>query len=365
MVAVRPEGRSLSGPNPAGPNADGVTFVLPDPDGRLDGVRLVQDARIPGDRLAFARHDGVWTLHLPRPDVDRMEYRLELTHPSGGREEICDPGNPLRSPGAFGNKSLLQFAKYREPRWLGTSPGGTRTELRMRSRRLDATVTGTLWSPTDLGERTPAPLLVVHDGPESDLLTEATGHAAAMIAEGTWPALRVALLEPGERDRWYAADPAYARALAEDVLPALGPTTHRVGVGVGVGASLGALALLHAHRCFPALFDGLFLQSGSFFHPEHDAHEARFPRYGPISRFVVDLEGAAADPRPIPVVLTVGRIEENHPNNLRMADTLTGLGYDVAVHEFADGHNYTAWRDTLDPHLTRLLAGALQRATAA
>ena len=31
-------------------------------------------------------------------------------------------------------------------------------------------------------------------------------------------------------------------------------------------------------------------------------------------------------------------------------------GYDVELHEVPDMHNYTGWRDALDPHLTGLLA---------
>src|SRR5829696_7352143 len=41
----------------AGPDvrASGVTFRVADPDDRFAGVRLVQDVRVPGDRLEFAR----------------------------------------------------------------------------------------------------------------------------------------------------------------------------------------------------------------------------------------------------------------------------------------------------------------------
>jgi enterochelin esterase family protein len=38
-----------------------------------------------------------------------------------------------------------------------------------------------------------------------------------------------------------------------------------------------------------------------------------------------------------------------------MAQTLTRLGYPTEVVEVRDGHNYTAWRDALDPHLTELV----------
>ena len=103
-----------------------VTFRFPDPDARLSGVRLAQQVRIPGDRLDFTRRGGTWQLTLPRPPVQRMEYRLELRHPDGGVEEVCDPANPLRAPGAFGDKSVLEFAGYRPPAWLDAPvlPGG-------------------------------------------------------------------------------------------------------------------------------------------------------------------------------------------------------------------------------------------------
>jgi len=40
-----------------------------------------------------------------------------------------------------------------------------------------------------------------------------------------------------------------------------------------------------------------------------------------------------------------------------MARALAAQGYDVALHELRDVHNYVAWRDAFDPHLTGLLRG--------
>ena len=53
--------------------------------------------------------------------------------------------------------------------------------------------------------------------------------------------------------------------------------------------------------------------------------------------------------------MTCGRIEENIENNRTMARALAAQGYDVALHEVPDVHNYTAWRDAFDPYLTGLL----------
>ncbi len=54
-------------------------------------------------------------------------------------------------------------------------------------------------------------------------------------------------------------------------------------------------------------------------------------------------------------MLTCGASEENVHNNRLMARALAARGWPAALHEGPDIHNYTAWRDAFDPHLTSLL----------
>jgi enterochelin esterase-like enzyme len=336
--------------------ADGVTFRLPDPNRRLASVRLYQQVGVPAERLAFTRVRGVWTLRLSRPAVDRMEYLLELEHPNGSRETITDPANPSRVPGAFGDKSVVEFPGYVRPSWLDRpSVAASVGAFAIPSSLLGATVRGLLWTPDALATDMAAPMLIANDGPEYDNLASLTHYAGALVESAEVAPFRVALLAPADRNRWYAVNPAYARAMRTEIVPALdviAPASRRIGMG----ASLGALAMLHAHRSFPSLFDGLFLQSGSFFRPELDPQERRFSRFGPVTRFVAEVIEAVADPRPVPTVLTCGGIEENLDNNRLMATALQGLGYSAELHEVRDVHNYTAWRDALDPYLTGLLS---------
>lgn len=337
-------------------DSTGVTFRLPDPHARLQAVRLYQEVRVPGDQLGFSYRRGVWSLRLLRPAVDRMEYLLELSHRNSGRETITDPSNPLRASGAFGDKSVIEFPGYQRPGWLAaTGCPAEVSNFAVSSRNLGATVRGWLWTPVGLPVTEPAPLLLVHDGPEFAELAGLTEYVSVLVASGRIRPIRVALLAPGDRNRWYAVNPAYARALTGEVLPALAelaPSTVRIGAG----ASLGALAMLHAHRSSPTALDGLFLQSGSFFQPDLDAQERRFSRFGPVTRVVAELVQAVADPRPLPVAMTCGVLEENLANNRAMASTLRGLGYSVRLAEVRDVHNYTAWRDGFEPSLTNLLA---------
>jgi enterochelin esterase-like enzyme len=332
-----------------------VCFRLGDPARTLAGVRLCQDVRIPGSLLDFHRRGDGWHLAVPRPPVTRMEYLFELRHADGTTQTVTDPANPRQAPGAFGPKSVLEFPGYQPPRWLAAPAGaGRRDAFDVPAPGLAVPVPVQTWSPAGAPDSEPLPLLVAHDGPEYDALASLTGYLAAGVTGGWLPRLRAALLGPGPRDRWYSANARYARALARTVIPAL---TGRLATTTvtGMGASLGALAMLHAHCRHPGVLGALFLQSGSFFRPRSDAHERRFRYYPRIAGFTESILHGDLPARPVPVTLTCGVIEENVPSNRAMAAALAARGWDAALHEVPDVHNYTAWRDAFDPWLTGLL----------
>jgi enterochelin esterase family protein len=337
----------------AGCRGDVLVFRLGDPDRRLAGVRLFQHVGLPHDRLDFAydEHERAWRLELARPALWRMEYLLELRHHDGGTERICDPDNPLRVGGAFGDKSVLECPDYAEPAWLRTpAAAGSWRELAIKAPAVKDEVWARIWSPTTTTDR----VLLAHDGPEYDKLAALGQYSAAMIASGHVAPHHLVLLSPGHRDEWYSASQAYAWTLVADVLPRLYAELRTVRPVVGMGASLGALAMLHAQRRYPVAFCGMFLQSGSFFQPRFDRQESGFRRYLRIVRFTGRVIRAADGP-PVPTVLTCGRVEENLANNRDMTRTLWRQGYAAALYEVPDAHNYTGWRDAFDPYLTDLL----------
>jgi enterochelin esterase-like enzyme len=227
---------------------------------------------------------------------------------------------------------------------------------------LAADVTGEVWACRGLDAATPAPLLVVHDGPAYDAEADLLAYLQAHVDRGALPPLRVALLVAPARDLWFSANPAYAGALAEHVVPHLTgawPTTRTVGIG----ASLGALAWLHAQSSYPAVVDGLFLQSGSYFRPETDPQESGFSQFPAIVQFVSSVRRGGRPARPVPTVLTCGAAEENLANNRRMARVLHRLGYRVRFAVVPGGHDYASWRGAFDPHLPDLVRAALRSAT--
>jgi enterochelin esterase family protein len=319
-----------------------VLLRLADPDGRYTSVRLSSDL----PPYEFARRNGEWRLQLDAP-VERLEYQLEVVNEDGDTEHILDPGNPHRAPGAFGEKSVALQPTYAPPAWLeAPHVEGVTETIVTPGRDFGGGLEIEVWRPAGTEPDEPLPLLVAHDGPEYDRLANLTRFCAAKIHAGELPPHRVALLPPGERNEWYSASARYTRALIERLLPAVADEPP-----VAVGASLGALALVHAERRHPGTFRALFLQSG-FFMPRYDAHEIRFPYYHRVVGFVSGLQRAKELALP-PTVLTCGAAEENIHNNREMAETLQ-----APLHELTDTHNYTAWRDAFEPHLTELLQRA-------
>jgi enterochelin esterase-like enzyme len=352
---------------------DEVVWRLPHSEREPDKVRLWADFDL-GD-TSFQRGDDGWELRLPReklPPVDRLEYLFEATH---GKETatLLDPGNPLTVGGAFGDHSWLPLG-YQPPAWLALEP--------VQGNRQRLTITGTpvgeidveIWSPDGTRRDDRLPLLLSHDGPEMDHLGELTRFVGAMIAlrqaqgtggaegaggaagTGGLPPMRVGLLAPGPRDERYAANPAYADALCEHVLPAVleaAPTDGKPPVLMG--QSLGAVAALHAEWTHPGTFGGLLLQSGSFFTPELDAQESGYAHWKPVTAFVAEVLQAEKAPSTPPVTVCFGTAEENAANNRQLAAKLRDLGDPVTIGEVRDGHTFTCWRDLLDPHLTDLL----------
>jgi enterochelin esterase family protein len=336
-----------------------LTFRMPDPERRLSGVRLQQDVRLPGDLLDFARDGDDWVLSVPRPDVDRMEYSFELHHDDGGVEWVCDPGNPRRVGGAFGDKSVLEMPGYSVPKWLDAAPPrGSRRDVGLPSRGLAHDVPAVLWASAGSGDEDALPLLVVHDGPEYDALASLTLFLDAMVDDGRLPPMRAALLAPVDRNESYAASTPYSRALALGLVPAL----HKMlptSVTLGMGASLGGLAMLHAQRAHVGTFAGLYLQSSSFFHRDLDGQESSFERFQRVTAFVESVLRSGPATEPVPIVLTCGLIEENVENNRLMTRSLAAQGYDTRLVENRDVHTYTGWRDTFDPHLVDLVQRVL------
>lgn len=347
-------------PGPA-VDRDGATLRYADPEHHLFAVDLVQEVGQPRSGPSFDRVPGGWEVRFPRPAVDRFEYMLELTYADGGSHLVLDPANPRRSGGPFGDKSVIEFPDYGPPAWIyrtGQPPPGTSVTFEVDSAALGRRLPVRLWSShgTDPGDA--LPLLVAHDGEEYDRYAGLLDFLRVRTAEGALPPMRAALLHPVARDDHYSANPAYADALAREVLPALNAQA-RVATGrhfrVLMGASLGALAALHVHRRHPATFGGLLLQSGSFFHQRYFREQLGFEHFQRIRQAMDRLFAERRWDAPVPVSMTCGGVEMNFRNNRATCLVLRQQGYDVELRTVRDAHNWIGWRDAWTPALEQLL----------
>ncbi len=338
---------------------DALVFVLDDPERVFRQVRLDCDDAVSG-RRRFRRTSTGWLLSLPRPDLNRLEYRLVVTDRRGETQVVCDPGNPERVPTAFGERSVALMPGYERPSWMQAAPpepsaGSTSTQVFTDPAIGELPVT--LWTPDGLTEEEPAHLLVVHDGPEYVELAGLAQYAAAVIADGSVPPFRMACLHPVDRDAWYAANEEYVAAelaALDDLVTSVATTEG----WIALGASLGGLTSLLAALGGGDRFAGLLAQSGSFFTRDLDAQESTYPYFDRVVAAVEAVQQAPRTERPFHISMTCGRLEENFANNDAMAAALAEQGHLVSFVPVHDLHNYTAWRDSLDPSLSDLLRAA-------
>ncbi len=330
-----------------------LRFRYDDTPEAVASVSLECDRAVAGPRELHRDDDG-WVLDLPRPALDRLEYRFAVRR-GEHTDVVLDPANPLRVPTAFGDRSVVEMPGYAPPWWLSAPAVPGRLQPLAVAGETADDVPVTIWSPESLDPATPAPLLLVHDGPEYDLLAGITTYSAALVAAGTLPPHRVALAHPVLRDAWYSGSPRYLRTVAEAGLDHIGESHPIEGPAVVMGASLGGLTALLLGLLAAPRVGGVFSQSGSFFRVRHDDAESGFAYFGRISRAVQQVLDTRDPQHHVVVGMTCGALEENAANNRDMAAALARAGHDVTYRQVDDLHNYTAWRDALDPGLTEVL----------
>jgi len=335
---------------------DHIRFRVDLPDPEITGVALECDRVVEGPR-EFRRDGTGWVLDLPRPGVQRLEYRLAVAR-GDEVEVVLDPANAVSVPTAFGDRSVLELPGYAPPWWLSAPTVEGRQEALSLAGETAAAVPVTVWSPVALPDDEPAPLLLVHDGAEYDRLARITTYCGALMAGGRLPSHRVALAHPVMRDAWYSGSPQYLRTIAEAGLDRLGERYAVRGPVVVVGASLGGLTALLLGLLAAPRVGGVYAQSGSFFQVRHDDSERGYRYFGRISRSVQTVLDMRHAEHPLVVGMSCGALEENVANNRDMATALRRAGHQVTLREVPDLHNYTAWRDALEPGLTDVLARA-------
>jgi enterochelin esterase family protein len=314
--------------------------------------------------LARLAETDLWHLTMELPRSSRVEYKFEVTR-GGETRWIQDPLNPLVAHDPFGANSVCQGEGYEVPDWTQPdpdSPPGRVEDRVFESRALGGSRQVSLYLPARYRPSRRCPLLVVHDG--IDYLRYASLQTVLdnLIHRLEIPGMIVALIHPGERLEEYAASPAHARFLADELVPKLEQDLSLLSTPEGrglMGASLGGVAALFTAACYPGRFGRLLLQSGSFAFADIGDHR-HGPLFDPVARFINGYR-ADADPRAVSerVFVSCGTHESLIYENRSLLPVLESTGMEIKYVEAPDGHNWENWRDRLRQGLSWLFPGPL------
>ncbi|UJJ32691.1 enterochelin esterase [Halopseudomonas maritima] len=355
------------------PMADGrqrVTFVVRSPaaagEVRLfwpaPGINSRQLALLPGSDLRY--------LSIEVPAGTRASYRLASGLPPMNDQPravlrqvlqdlaAADPLNPARwqpDPAAPA-QSVLSLPGARPYDWhqpRSDVPKGTVQRLRYHSKRLGNQRQLTLYTPA--GKQHDAlPLLTLFDEQAYTLEVPTPTLLDNLIAAGRIPPMAAVLV--GNPDRASRAtelpgNPDFADFLAMELLPWLQtrlPISCAAEDRILAGSSFGGLAAAYVAMRHPQRFGKVLSQSGSFWwSPEGEPPQWLVRQYAEHQRL------------PLRFYLDAGLLEEPGAEGIlgstrALYEVLQGKGYPVDYQEFAGGHDYLLWRDTLVDGLTAL-----------
>lgn len=338
-----------------------VTFVFR---GKADEVNLRHWIFGLPSSQAFQRISAtdVWYFIQPLPEKSRVEYKFEVVR-GGMRQWVQDPLNPHLARDPFGANSVAHGRGYVEPEWANHDPearAGHIEELVMRSKTTGRRESISMYLPARYRKSRKYPLLLVHDGRDYVEFANMKIVLDNLIHRLEIPGMVVALLNPKDRLREYAANPEHARFVTHELVPVLEREYSLIGTPESrcvMGASFGAVASLSTIVADPGFYGRALLQSGSFAFTDIGMNE-RGPAFDPVVEFM----NAFRD-HPKHVVdrmfVSCGIYESLIYENRSLVPLLQSTGMEVRYVEARDGHNWENWRDRLREGLSWLFPGPL------
>jgi enterochelin esterase family protein len=312
----------------------------------------------------FNRVEGtdLWHLTVELRKASRIEYKLLIDY-GDNAVLIMDPLNPLRAIDPFGANSVCTTDGYQRPVWTlpnRTARQGRIETISLRSKAFSGSRDVQVYLPARYRPTRRYPLLVMHDG--SDYLRFSAMQTVLdnLIHRLEIPPMIVALCDPYDRLREYAADPRHADHIVTEVLPALTdryPLEERPLSRCLMGASFGGVASLSTAWRYPGAFGKLFLQSGSFAFTDIGNH-TRGPAFDPVVEFMNEFRKAPGRPAE-QIYMSCGVYESLIYENRSLVPLLQDCGMSVKYEWARDGHNWENWRDRMRGGLSWLFPGPL------
>ncbi len=320
----------------------------------------------PGDRRMHPVGDGWWerAYELPR-DVRTLYWFTRKRMPEKTEDFFHDELNPrtFKYVGDPENPededlvaSVLELPDARPLEWSvqrDSVPRGTVAEHRLASERLGNERRVFTYTPATYDPARTYPLVICFDGRAyvNDAYVPLPTVLDNLIADGRLPPVVAVLpdsLDKETRMRELLGDEQFVEFLVDELLPwahervsFVDDPARTLVSGSSAGGFTAAFAALHR----PDRFGLVLSQSGSF------------------PRGTLPHEYALRDRLPLRFYLDAGVLETLpwdrfgqlvHANR-HMRDVLLAKGYDVTYREFAGGHDYLWWRETIADGLIALL----------
>jgi len=304
----------------------------------------------------------LWYRVMELPPRSRVEYKINVV--DGDRHHwIRDPLNPALARDPFGANSVAHTEGYQRPEWTYHDPDarpGTLGEHGLKSKALGRTQPFQVYLPARYRKSRRYPLLVVHDGSDYIKYSGLKVVLDNLIHRLEVAPMIVAMTDSPRRLTEYAADPAHATFISEELIPYLEkkfPLIPRAESRGLLGASFGAVAALSTAWRYPGVYGRLLLQSGSFAFSDI-GHHHRGPVFDPVAEFVNAFRAEPGKPAE-KVFISCGTYESLIYENRSLVPLLQASGMEVRYMEVRDGHNWENWRDRLRRGLSWLFPGPL------
>lgn len=287
----------------------------------------VQMERVEGTSLFYCR--------MQFPPNCRLQYKIICDG-----EWITDPANNILSPEGFGVNSEFIMPKYEHPlvvpfQRIPRVPAGEIVSLECTSQHYGHRKYF-VYVPADQSDGREYPVLIVHDGEEALRLGNFHRVLDQLIAEQIIPPVVALFIPPGYRNAEYTDEIRYSAFCFEELYPVMEhwakqqgiPMSRRVVNRFVTGASLGGRLATLQVLLYPDLLGGCIAQSPSYWWRQGDVFRSPSLKHAAGKKFV----------------LQTGTIADAQKLTRKMQQTLLGLGAEVVLFEYAQGHSWSNWR---------------------
>ena len=329
---------------------------------------------LPDNMLHHIAETDVWYRTYVAPNDIRFGYRFSVN--DNLRSIWDDPDWAMRAAGfrrdplnpnhyiAAGNVYSVVSGPGVEPsKWTqerSDISNGRVRELVLSSEYLDGERTVHVYMPPGYDSTSATyPILLVLDGKEyTSTVPTPTILDNLIEADQIDPVIGVFVENvPGRREQDLGGSVAFSEFVARELLPQL-RSSFRIGDdaarNIVAGSSFGGLAAAFIALRHPDLFQGVVAQSGSFW----------WSPSGEEPGYMIRAYREARD-LPTRFYLEVGSLETGSTRigdtsmimwNRRMRGVLEEVGYLVGYNEYAGGHDYASWRESLGDALIAVQA---------